>query len=113
MSQEDLDIIQSDAGLVADVRTMIEQTREAVARTVNAGMTLLYWRIGKRILTEVLGNQRAEYGKEIVQSLSTQLTDEFGSGFTAKVEAWETDKALVLSSEARRAKGEILEKVGI
>lgn len=78
---DDLDIIRGDAGLVADVRSMIAQTREEVARTVNTGMTLLYWRIGKRILTEILGNQRAEYGKEIVQSLSAQLTKEFGRGF--------------------------------
>ncbi len=82
MSQEDLSIIQSDAGLVADVRSMIAQTREGVARTVNAGMTLLYWRVGKRIQNEVLGNERAEYGKEIVQSLSAQLTADFGKGFS-------------------------------
>jgi len=61
---DELEIIQSDAGLVADGRTMVEQTREGVARTVNAGMTLLYWRIGKRIQTEIPRNQRAEYGKE-------------------------------------------------
>lgn len=84
MSSEDLSIIQSDAGLAADVRRMIEQTREGVARTVNAGMTLLYWRIGKRILTEILGNERAEYGKEIVSTLSRQLDREYGSGFSAK-----------------------------
>ncbi len=60
---------------------MIEQTRTGVAQVVNQGMTLLYWRIGKRIQTEILGNQRAEYGKETVQSLSAQLTQEFGRGF--------------------------------
>lgn len=74
-------VIQSDAGLLADLRSMIEQTREDVARTVNSGITLLYWRIGRRIQTEVLKNQRAEYGQEIVQSLSTLLTSEFGRGF--------------------------------
>ena len=42
MKDEELTIIQSPAGLVADVRSMIEQTREGIARTVNAGMTLLY-----------------------------------------------------------------------
>lgn len=84
MSKDDLSIIQSDAGLAADVRSMIEQTRAGVARIVNQGMTLLYWRIGKRIQSDVLGNQRAEYGKEIVQSLSAQLTEEFGRGFSAK-----------------------------
>jgi predicted nuclease of restriction endonuclease-like (RecB) superfamily len=81
---EDLQIIQSDDGLIADVRSMIEQTREGVARTVNAGMTLLYWRIGRRVQVEVLGNQRAEYGKEIVSTLSGQLSEEFGNGFSAK-----------------------------
>lgn len=74
-------VIQGDAGLVADVRSMIEQTRETIARTVNTEMTLLYWRIGKRIQTEVLGSRRAEYGKEIVHALSAQLTREFGRGF--------------------------------
>ena len=84
MNSDNLQIIQSDAGLVADVRSMIEQTREGVARTVNAGMTLLYWRIGRRVQTEVLGTQRAEYGKEILQTLSAKLTDEFGSGFSQR-----------------------------
>ncbi|MGJ8656081.1 MAG: PDDEXK nuclease domain-containing protein [Akkermansiaceae bacterium] len=77
----ELEIIQSDAGITADVRSMIEQTREGVARTVNTGITLLYWRIGKRIQTEVLNNERAEYGKEIVSTLSAQLSKEFGKGF--------------------------------
>lgn len=84
MSTDDLEVIRSEAGLMADVRAMIEQTREAVARTVNAGMTLLYWRIGKRIQTEVLGNKRAEYGKEILQTLSAKLTEEFGAGFSQR-----------------------------
>jgi predicted nuclease of restriction endonuclease-like (RecB) superfamily len=83
-SSDDLDIIRSEAGLAADVRAMIEQTREAVARTVNAGMTLLYWRVGRRIQVEILKNQRAEYGGEIVSTLSRQLTGEFGPGFSEK-----------------------------
>lgn len=81
MNHEDLEIIQSEDGVVADVRAMIEQTREGVSQVVNTGMTLLYWRIGKRIQSEVLENQRAEYGKEIVATLSQELTDEFGRGF--------------------------------
>jgi len=81
---DDLQILQSPAGLTADVRGMIEQTRGQVARIVNAGMTLLYWRIGKRIQVEILGNQRAEYGKEILQTLSAKLTEEYGSGFSQR-----------------------------
>ncbi len=81
MDSDDLQITPSDDGLAADVRSMIAQKREGVARTVNAGMTLLYWRIGRRIQLEVLGNQGAEYGGEIVATLSQELTGEFGRGF--------------------------------
>jgi hypothetical protein len=42
MSKDELKIIQSDKGLISDVRQMVQQTREGVARTVNAGMTFLY-----------------------------------------------------------------------
>jgi len=82
MNNNKLDIIQSEHGITADVSSMIEQTREGVAQTVNAGITLLYWRIGKRIQTEILGNQRADYGKEILATLSQELTEEFGRGFS-------------------------------
>lgn len=78
----DLSILQTPSGLVADVRGMIEQTRSQVARVVNAGMTLLYWRIGKRVQVEILGSQRAEYGQEILATLSQELTNDYGSGFS-------------------------------
>jgi hypothetical protein len=45
--------------LVEDLRRLIAEARRSVAATVNAGLTLLYWRIGKRILDEVLGRERA------------------------------------------------------
>ena len=79
-----LGIIQSTDGIAADVRSMILQTREGVAQIVNSGITLLYWRIGKRIQTEVLGHERAEYGKETLQTLSAKLISEFGQGFSQR-----------------------------
>ena len=84
MSKSELEIVKSDNGLSADISSMIAQTRAAVANAVNSGITLLYWRIGQRIQTDILENQRAEYGKQIVQALSAQLTDEFGNGFSTK-----------------------------
>ena len=71
-------------GLLADVREMIVQAREGVARAVNSGLTLLYWQIGDRIRREVLREKRAEYGKEIVSALGRQLEQEFGRGFGDK-----------------------------
>lgn len=67
--------------LLHDIRRMIEETRSSVATTVNAGLTMLYWQIGKRINEEILKGERAEYGEEIVSTLSRQLEIEFGRGF--------------------------------
>ena len=67
--------------LITDLRTLINEARNKVALIVNTEITLLYWHIGKRINKEVLGNQRAEYGKQIVSTVSTQLTKEYGRGF--------------------------------
>ncbi len=82
--KDDLTIIQSPAGVTADVRSMIQQTRTAVASVANAGLTLLYWRVGKRIQSEVLGNERAGYGDEIVATLSRQLVTDFGASYSTK-----------------------------
>ncbi len=54
-----------------------------MAVTVNAGLTMLYWRVGQRIQVEILqGDRRADYGKEILATLSQQLTKEYGKGFS-------------------------------
>jgi predicted nuclease of restriction endonuclease-like (RecB) superfamily len=60
------------------LRQIINQTKGKVASAVNVGLTLMYWHIGERINREVLGNQRAEYGKQIVTQVSAQLQEEFG-----------------------------------
>lgn len=70
--------------LVEDLRNLIAEARRNTAATVNAGLTLLYWRIGKRILDEVLGRERAAYGRQIVVSLSRQFTEEYGPSFGEK-----------------------------
>jgi len=68
--------------LVGDLRQLIEQTRAQVAVTVNAALVLMYWNIGKRIREDVLANERANYGEEIVSTLSRQLAAEYGRGFS-------------------------------
>ena len=70
--------------VTVEVKQLIEQSRQNVAVAVNAEITLLYWNIGKRINQEVLNFNRAEYGKQIVATLSRQLTEEYGSGWSEK-----------------------------
>ena len=59
--------------MLNDICHIIEAARQKVAINVNRELTLMYWSIGERINKEVLQNQRAEYGKAIVSTLSTQL----------------------------------------
>ncbi len=75
---------QPNHELFTDIRQLIEDARQAVSRTVNITVTMLYWNIGRRINEEVLQNERAEYGKQIVSTLSRQLTEEFGKGWSEK-----------------------------
>lgn len=70
--------------LFQDIRKLIDETRSSVAVTVNAGLTMLYWKIGRRINLEILKGGRAEYGAEILQALSAKLIAEFGRGFSQR-----------------------------
>ncbi len=70
--------------LVVDIRTLVHEARASVAVAVNSGMTMLYWRIGKRVNEDVLKGERAEYGKQIVSTLSRQLVQEYGTSFSEK-----------------------------
>ena len=70
--------------LLKDLRELIATARQDVARQVNSALVLLYWRIGQRIRQDILQEKRAEYGEQIVATLSQQLMKEFGPGFTAR-----------------------------
>lgn len=67
----------STQSLIQDLRQIIEQARGHVAATANYELTMMYWHIGERINREVLDNQRAEYGKQIVAQVARQLQTEF------------------------------------
>ena len=64
--------------LMVDLRQIIDAARSRVASTANYELTMMYWHIGERINREVLGNQRAEYGKQIVSTVATQLQETYG-----------------------------------
>jgi hypothetical protein len=78
------EIFTADNALVQDIRRLIEEARAKVASTVNAALTMLYWRVGKRIDQEILKGDRAAYGEKIVHALSAQLQREYGQGFTKR-----------------------------
>ncbi|MCM2103100.1 PDDEXK nuclease domain-containing protein, partial [Pseudomonas aeruginosa] len=54
------------------------------ASAVNSELSMLYWRIGQRIHTQVLEGRRADYGEEVVSTLAAQLVKEYGGSFSVK-----------------------------
>ncbi|NBR13057.1 MAG: DUF1016 family protein [Flavobacteriales bacterium] len=71
--------------LVSEIKTLIEQSKQQLAVVVNATMSELYWRIGKRINQELIHLESNEkYGKQIVATLWRQLESEYGSSFSEK-----------------------------
>lgn len=76
--------IATTKDLIRDLRELIIQARQDVARSVNSSLVMLYWKVGQRIQKEILKEKRAEYGEEIVATVSRQLSGEFGPGFAEK-----------------------------
>lgn len=81
-------IIVNEGGLPANqetydaVRSYIVTAQKQVNAAVNSAMVTAYWNIGKQIYEACGENERAEYGKNLLQYLSERLTAEFGKGFT-------------------------------
>jgi predicted nuclease of restriction endonuclease-like (RecB) superfamily len=76
-----LTIITSDQ-VVKQIRDIITETRQKIARTVNHTLVKTYWLIGKLIVEQLDGHERAEYGNQLIEKISKELTIEFGSGFS-------------------------------
>ena len=70
--------------LFNDVKQIIDDSCLHLAKTVESTLTEMYWQIGKTINNEILKNERGEYGKQVLSSLSMELTREYGKGFERK-----------------------------
>ena len=65
--------------LIDDLRQIIDSARSHVAATANYEVMMMNWNIGNRINRDVLNNERAEYGQQIVSQVATQLQEEYGT----------------------------------
>ncbi len=73
--------IDREKGLVNELALLIEESQQQVVSQANSTLTLLFWQIGKRINEDILQNKRADYGKQIVSTVSTQLKTQYGRNF--------------------------------
>ena len=70
--------------LFGDLCQIIDGVRNRIATYLNTEVCMTNWYIGKRIKEDVLYNQRAEYGKQVLHNLSVRLTNKYGSGWSEK-----------------------------
>ncbi|MCJ7686326.1 MAG: PDDEXK nuclease domain-containing protein [Desulfobacteraceae bacterium] len=74
---------RNDSALFKRVVTILEQARSNVVRSVNSNTVVAYWLIGREIVQELQkGEERAEYGKRVIENLSNRLTERYGKGFS-------------------------------
>jgi hypothetical protein len=74
----------SSTDLLGDLRQLIQGARQRVAVAVNSELVLLYWRVGTRVRTDLLDEERAPYGEQIVTTVSAQLVPDYGQGFSRR-----------------------------
>ena len=73
------------SALRTELRALIANSRQRLAGAVNAELTRLYWAVGERLRTEVLGGADcAQYGAKLLDQLGAQLAQEFGRGFESR-----------------------------
>ena len=65
------------------IKEIMITARNKVYKTANFTMVEAYWHIGKTIIKEQGGVNKAEYGTKLIEELSKQMTQDFGKGFTA------------------------------
>ncbi len=78
------EITNNNEQLFDAIVSLIDNSRNKVATTVNSELTLLYWNIGKQISENILKNKRADYGKKIVLELSVILVEKYGNNFSKR-----------------------------
>lgn len=74
--------MQNENNFYNEIKQILETARNRVYRVVNFAMVEAYWLIGKRIVEEQGGAERAEYGTHLIKNLSQRLTKDYGKGFT-------------------------------
>ena len=74
--------LKKNLQLTHKISGLIQSAKSEVARTINTTMLRLYWQIGKTIQEELIKNDRAEYGKRIVTTVSSELTLMYGKGYS-------------------------------
>lgn len=76
---------ENKISFIEEIKKLLQSAKERAVVAINIAMVYTYYEIGRRIVSEEQnGKSRAEYGKEILQKLSSELTKEFGRGYSIR-----------------------------
>lgn len=75
--------VRNDYSLILrEIKSIIAKARYTAFTTINTEMLKAYFEIGKKIVEEEQqGEKRAGYGQSLLNTLSKELSSEFGKGF--------------------------------
>ena len=76
--------MELDTNYLKQITDIIKNARNKVETTVNSELVILYWNVGKIIKTQILGDNKPEYGKSVIQNLSQELVREYGRGYSQR-----------------------------
>lgn len=103
------------------VVSILEEARSNVVRAVNSNMVVAYWLIGREIVQELQdGEERADYGRQVIEDLSNRLTKRYRKGFSTTnlwyfrqfYQAYSNRLSILHSGDGESAKNEKLHPVG-
>lgn len=81
--EKDNHIALHSANFIHEIKQIVTEARQKAYTAINSAMVEAYWQMGKRIVEEEQqGKERADYGAQLLKELSTELTKEFGKGFS-------------------------------
>lgn len=87
---------------INEIKQILLQARQKTYQSINTAMIEAYWNIGRKIVEEEQnGKQRADYGKEIVKTISLELSKEFGKGFSART-IWEMRQFYIVFPDIKK-----------
>ena len=84
MDNKIANINNNSEDIYSSIRSSVINAQNRVYSAVNSAMVIAYWEIGEQIYKACGENDRAEYGKNLLEYLSDKLTTEFGKGYTVR-----------------------------
>ena len=76
--------MELDTNYLKQITDIINNARNRVETTVNSELVILYWNVGKIIKTQILRDDKPEYGKSVIRNLSQELVSEYGRGYSQR-----------------------------